>query len=74
VSTDAILVYDPSSYRVQQDPFPLYRRMQDEAPLYHEPGIGFWALTRFHDVLDGLADPTDEQQEGQGEAANWTSV
>jgi cytochrome P450 len=65
VSTDAILVYDPSSYRVQQDPFPLYRRMQDEAPLYHEPGIGFWALTRFHDVLDGLADPTTLSS-GQG--------
>jgi hypothetical protein len=26
------------------------------------------------DAVDGLADPTDEQQEGQGEAANWTSV
>jgi cytochrome P450 len=58
MSTGAILLYDPSSYRVQKDPFPLYRRMQDEAPLYHEPGIGFWALTRFDDVLHGLSDPT----------------
>jgi cytochrome P450 len=39
--------------------------MQDEAPLYHEPGIGFWALTRFHDVLAGLADPTTLSS-GQG--------
>ena len=50
------LVYDPSAYAVHEDPFPTYRRMQDEAPLYHNPEIGFWALTRFDDVLAGLAD------------------
>jgi cytochrome P450 len=30
--------------------------MQDEAPLYHNPEVGFWALTRFEDVMAGLAD------------------
>jgi cytochrome P450 len=30
--------------------------MQDEAPLYHNPELGFWALTRFDDVLAGLGD------------------
>jgi len=50
------LVYDPSSYELDRDPFPTYRRMQDEAPLYHNPEIGFWALTRFDDVVAGLSD------------------
>ena len=54
--TDATLVFNPSSYEVHEDPFPFYRRMQDEAPLYHNPDIGFWALTRFDDVIAGLAD------------------
>ncbi len=50
------LEFDPSSYLIHEDPFPFYRRMQDEAPLYHNPDIGFWALSRFDDVLAGLAD------------------
>src|SRR5271155_2829905 len=54
--TESTLTFDPSSYELHEDPFPLYRRMQDEAPLYHNSDIGFWALTRFDDVLGGLAD------------------
>ena len=50
------LEFNPSSYELHEDPFPSYRRMQDEAPLYHNPEIGFWALSRFDDVLAGLAD------------------
>jgi cytochrome P450 len=30
--------------------------MQDEAPLYWNPDMGFWALTRFDDVVAGLSD------------------
>jgi hypothetical protein len=33
------------------DPYPLYRRLRDEAPLYHVPELDLWALTRFEDVL-----------------------
>jgi cytochrome P450 len=54
--TESTLTFDPSSYELHDDPFPLYRRMQDEAPLYHNPDMGFWALTRFDDVIAGLAD------------------
>ncbi len=50
------LVYDPSSYELHEDPFPTYHRMQDEAPLYRNPEMGFWALTRFDDVVAGLAE------------------
>src|SRR3984893_9948161 len=51
------LLYDPSSYALHEDPFPVYRRMQADAPLYRNAEIGFWALTRFDDVLAGLSDP-----------------
>jgi cytochrome P450 len=54
--TATALVYDPSSYELHDNPFPFYRRMQDEAPLYRNTELGFWALTRFDDVLAGLAD------------------
>ena len=50
------LLYDPGSYALQEDPFPTYRRMQEESPLHHNPELGFWALTRFDDVIEGLGD------------------
>lgn len=39
--THSTLFYDPSSYELQENPFPTYRRMQDEAPLYRNPEMGF---------------------------------
>ena len=54
--TETALVYDPSSYQLHDDPFPFYRRMQEDAPLYYNPDLEFWALTRFDDVLAGLGD------------------
>jgi cytochrome P450 len=52
----AELEYDPYSYEIDLDPYPLYRRMRDEAPAYHNPRLGFWALTRFRDCHDALVD------------------
>jgi cytochrome P450 len=50
------LEYDPYAYEVHEDPYPLYRRMRDEAPVYHNPRLDFWALTRFDDCHDALVD------------------
>jgi len=33
-----------------EDPFPLYRRLRDHAPVYHNTERDFWALSRFDDV------------------------
>jgi cytochrome P450 len=52
----AELVYDPYSYETDVDPYPLYRRMRDEAPVYHNAVLDFYALTRFQDCLDALLD------------------
>jgi cytochrome P450 len=48
--------YDPSDYAIDADPYPLYKRMRDEAPLYHNEKMGFWALSRFHDVWEATMD------------------
>jgi cytochrome P450 len=32
------------------DPYPAYRRLRDEAPLYHDERLDLWAFSRFDDV------------------------
>ncbi len=49
--------FNPYSYEFHEDPFPVYRALRDEAPCYHDTDLGFWALSRYHDVLDALHDP-----------------
>ncbi len=49
--------YDPFSYRVQEDPYPIYRTLRDEAPAWWSERRGFWALSRYEDVLGALKDP-----------------
>lgn len=51
------LVYNPYDAATRHDPYPIYRRMRDEAPVYRNEEFGFYALTRYEDVLNGLLDP-----------------
>ncbi len=39
------------------DPFPAFRRLRAEAPVYWHPTPGFWALTRHEDVVAVSRDP-----------------
>ncbi|AFN62812.1 Probable cytochrome P450 [Mycobacteroides abscessus] len=50
----APLVFDPYDYDFHEDPYPYYRRLRDEAPLYRNDDLKFWALSRHHDVLQGF--------------------
>ena len=50
------LVYDPYAYEIHEDPYPTYRRMRDEAPLYRNDERSFWALSRHADVLAAFRD------------------
>ena len=50
------LYYDPYDYAIDADPYPVWRRMRDEAPVYFNERHGFYALTRYDDVLAGLTD------------------
>ncbi len=48
--------YDPYDHGIDNDPYPTWRRMRDEAPLYYNDRYDFFALTRFDDVEKGLVD------------------
>jgi cytochrome P450 len=48
--------YNPFARDIQTNPFPVYRWLRDEAPVYHNPEIGFYALSRFDDVLQAHLD------------------
>ncbi len=48
--------FNPFAYDFHADPYPTYGWLRDEAPAYHNERMGFWALSRFADVLDALHD------------------
>jgi cytochrome P450 len=43
--------FDPFSDDYFDDPTEVYRRLRDEAPVYHSERYGFYALSRFDDVV-----------------------
>ena len=56
-SPSRAMEYDPFSQEFQADPFPVYRWMRDEAPVFHSEKWGWWALSRFEDVRAAATDP-----------------
>ena len=48
--------YDPYDFEIDADPYPVWKRMRDEAPLYYNEQHDFYALSRFEDVEPGLID------------------
>ena len=48
--------YDPTDWQTQVDPYPIYRWLREEAPVYHDEKLDFWALSRFDDVWDAHLD------------------
>jgi cytochrome P450 len=52
----ADLKYDPYDAEIDADPYPVYRRLRNEAPLYYSEAYDFYALSRYEDCKRGLAD------------------
>ena len=50
------LYYDPYDLEIDNDPYPVWKRLRDEAPLYYNERYDFWALSRFDDVEKALVD------------------
>ena len=50
VSTGSDVYYDPYDVDLNADPYPMFRRIREEAPLYFNERHGFYALSRYHDV------------------------
>jgi cytochrome P450 len=44
------LHFDHYDHALQDDPYPTYARMRDEAPLYHNEEQDFWVLSRHADL------------------------
>lgn len=55
-ASHAPVLYDPYDHGLHADPYPRYRRMRDDAPVYRHPEQGWFALTRQADVLDAVND------------------
>jgi cytochrome P450 len=51
------IYYDPYDPDLQRDPYPMFRRMREEAPLYYNEPHDFFAVTRFDDCEAALKDP-----------------
>jgi cytochrome P450 len=50
------LYYDPWEIEIDLDPYPTYRRLRDEAPVYYNERHGFWGISRYADVDAALKD------------------
>jgi cytochrome P450 len=59
-----LVLFDPYDWRTHEDPYPVYRQLRDEAPCYHNADLGFYALSRYDDVLAGFRDWEGLSNEG----------
>jgi cytochrome P450 len=44
------IYYDPYDFEIDVDPYPVWKRMRDEAPVYYNEKYDFYAVSRFDDV------------------------
>lgn len=58
VDMETVVPFDPYNYSFHEDPYPTYARLRDEAPVYRNATMDFWALSRHRDVRAGLRDST----------------
>lgn len=50
----ADVYYDPYDFAIDDDPYPVWRRLREEAPLYYNERHDFYALSRWEDVAREL--------------------
>ena len=46
--------FDPYDVEINANPYPVYKRLRDEAPVYHNEPHDFWTLTRRADIEAAL--------------------
>jgi cytochrome P450 len=57
--------YDPFDAGINANPYPTFRRLRDEAPIYYNERYDVWALSRFDDIERALVDwPTFSSAKG----------
>ena len=55
-STESDVRFDPYDVELIADPYPMFARLRDEAPLYYNAEYDFYAVSRFADVNKALID------------------
>ena len=55
-STDSDVHFDPYDVELIADPYPMFARLRDQAPLYYNAEYDFFALSRFADVNKAVID------------------
>jgi cytochrome P450 len=55
-ATSSDVYYDPYDFEIDNDPYPVWKRLRDEAPLYYNQPYDFFALSRFDDVERAMVD------------------
>ncbi|MEU4312893.1 cytochrome P450 [Nocardia sp. NPDC024068] len=55
-SAPSDVYYDPYDVQLNADPYPMFKRIRDERPLYYNETHDFYALSRFDDVNAALID------------------
>jgi cytochrome P450 len=56
VTEPSDVYYDPYKIEINADPYPTFRRLREEAPLYYNEQYDFYAVSRYDDVERGLVD------------------
>jgi cytochrome P450 len=54
--TTSDVYYDPYDVDINADPYPVFRRLREELPLYYNDVHDFYAVSRYDDVEQGLVD------------------
>ena len=57
--------YDPFDFEIDDNPYPSWKRLRDESPLYYNDKYSFYALSRYEDVAHALPD-WDTYRSGKG--------
>lgn len=55
-TAESTVYYDPYDFEIDTDPYPVWRQLRGEAPLYHNEKYGFYAVSRYEDVRKVLLD------------------
>src|SRR5690242_1020035 len=63
------LYYDPFDVEIDSDPYPVWKRMREEAPLYYNEKYNFYALSRYDDVVRELPN-WETYRSGKGTTAD----
>lgn len=56
ITAETGVYYDPYDVNITADPYPIFTRLRDEAPLYYNERYNFWAISRHADVEAALSD------------------